>query len=45
MGRAARTGGGGNSNVGAGMESRTSLTMRDAKLSRVATMKRRTSTA
>jgi hypothetical protein len=44
LGRAARVGVGGNSNVGAGIESRTSLTMRDAKLSRVATMKRRTST-
>ena len=44
LGAAARAGVGGNSKVGAGIESRTSLTMREAKLSRVATMKRRTST-
>src|SRR5271155_3851740 len=44
LGRAARAGVGGNSNVGVGIESRTSLTMREAKLSSVATIKRRTST-
>src|SRR5271168_3258895 len=44
-GRAARAGGGAgiDSTAGAGIELRTSLTMRDAKLSRLATMKRRTS--
>src|ERR1700688_4087661 len=43
VGRAARAAGGGPSTGGAGVESRTSLTMREAKLSRLATMKRRTS--
>src|ERR1700722_4789712 len=44
-GRGGRGGAGGNSKVGVGIESRRSLTMREAKLSRLATMKRRTSTA
>src|SRR5258708_1996506 len=46
VGRAARAvGGGGSSTGGGGIELRTSLTMREAKLSRLATMKRRTSAA
>src|ERR1700675_2301597 len=36
VGRAARTGAGGNSSIGAGIASRTSVTMREAKLSRLA---------